>query len=88
MMDRSVDYILLMLAISKIGGVYAPFDLKQPSARIEQVCKEAKVKFIVTQNNFISKIEGFYEYLLYPDNLDNNKSLLSNSVEMDASDPF
>jgi len=87
-MDRSVEDILLMLAISKIGGVYAPFDLKQPHARIAQMCKEAKVKTVVTQSNFVKKIEGVINCLPFPDYNNYSKSLEYENVEIDPTDPL
>jgi len=83
MMDKSVDYLLLMLAISKIGAVYAPFDLNQPSARIEQMVVEANVKFVVVQNNFSKKLDSNINCLPFPDYNNYSKSLEYENVEIE-----
>jgi amino acid adenylation domain-containing protein len=50
LMDRSIDYIRVMIAITKIGAVFAPFDTKHPELRFQQMCEEANVSFIVINN--------------------------------------
>jgi amino acid adenylation domain-containing protein len=47
-LDRSVDYVVAMLAVLKAGGAYVPLDPIYPPARISAIISEADVGIAVT----------------------------------------
>jgi len=47
-LDRSIDLIISIVAIWKIGAVYVPIDRKFPVKRIEYIIKDLKIKNIIS----------------------------------------
>lgn len=45
---RDIDFLISILAILKVGGVYIPIDSTYPPARIEYMVTDARVKTILT----------------------------------------
>jgi aspartate racemase len=55
-MDRSPEMIVALLAILKAGGVYAPFDLLAPPARLAAMVSIAKIDLILTRAGMQSRL--------------------------------
>jgi amino acid adenylation domain-containing protein/non-ribosomal peptide synthase protein (TIGR01720 family) len=51
-MDRSIDLIISILAISKSGGVYVPTDPYAPAKRNIYICQNAKANIVITSSKF------------------------------------
>jgi len=49
-MDRSIDLIITILAISKAGGVYVPTDLHAPAERNIYICQNAKASIVIANS--------------------------------------
>ncbi|MBK8395601.1 MAG: amino acid adenylation domain-containing protein [Leptospiraceae bacterium] len=47
-MEKSPEYIVYVLAIWKLGAAFLPLDEKTPEARVDWICRDAKVKLLVT----------------------------------------
>jgi len=47
-LDRSVEYVIAMLAVLKTGGAYVPLDPIYPPTRINAIISEADVKIALT----------------------------------------
>ena len=47
-LDRSVEYVIAMLAVLKAGGAYVPLDPIYPPTRINAIISEADVKIALT----------------------------------------
>ena len=43
--ERSIDYLIAVLAILKAGGVYLPLDPSYPSKRLYQILEQSQPKF-------------------------------------------
>ncbi|SIN74207.1 non-ribosomal peptide synthetase [Algoriphagus halophilus] len=52
-MERSVDYLVSILAILRFGGVYLPLDPDYPDQRTLQYLKESGANFVLTHRNCI-----------------------------------
>ncbi len=48
-LERSLDYVVSLLAILKAGGAYVPLDPTAPVERVSFLVQDAAVEFIVTQ---------------------------------------
>jgi amino acid adenylation domain-containing protein len=53
--DRSVDTIVGILGILKVGGAYLPLDPSNPAERSEYILKDAQIKVLVTQSGLLTK---------------------------------
>ena len=51
--SRSVDYIVTILAIHKIGCAFLPINTEQPLSRIDTIIAQSAVKFSVTNIDFL-----------------------------------
>ena len=49
-MDRSIDLIITILAISKAGGVYVPTDLHAPAERNIYICQNAQASIVIANS--------------------------------------
>ncbi|HEX6716518.1 MAG TPA: amino acid adenylation domain-containing protein [Pyrinomonadaceae bacterium] len=48
-LERSIDFVVAMLAILKAGGVYVPLDVNTPVARLETMLSEAGATLLLTE---------------------------------------
>lgn len=53
--ERSVDYIIGILAILKCGGVYIPLDASYPEETLKYIINDSKIDLIITQNDMSDK---------------------------------
>lgn len=58
LLDPSIDYIVLMLAILKIGAVYVPLDTLAPESRLKEILEDVKPCLIITNENYLLKIKN------------------------------
>ncbi|MEN2282160.1 amino acid adenylation domain-containing protein [Algoriphagus sp. SE2] len=52
-MERSVDFLVSIVAILRYGGAYLPLDPDYPDQRINQYLKESGANFVLTHRNLI-----------------------------------
>ncbi|KAJ3084645.1 hypothetical protein HK102_000591 [Quaeritorhiza haematococci] len=59
-MDRSIEFIVSIVAVLKAGGCYVPVDTKIPAARITYILRETACKVILTVHGSVgaSAIQG------------------------------
>ena len=58
-LERSEWFIVSILGVLKAGGAYVPIDPEYPSARKEQIIKDASLKLLITEANFIHEIDYY-----------------------------
>jgi len=46
-MKKSPEYIVFILAIWKLGAVFLPIDDMTPEARVDWICRDAKIQFLI-----------------------------------------
>ena len=54
--NRSVDLIISIIGIIKIGAIYLPISLETPSERIKYILKDSSSKLILSNNTMITKL--------------------------------
>ncbi|NIO87699.1 MAG: amino acid adenylation domain-containing protein [Candidatus Aminicenantes bacterium] len=76
MMERSIDMIIGILGILKVGGAYLPIDVDYPQERIDYMLKDSGAKILLTNlpegrlihhssNQFITHHSGNIAYVIY-----------------------
>jgi amino acid adenylation domain-containing protein len=63
-LDHSDQLVIALLGILKSGGTYVPLDPKVPRERKETILKEAEVKLLLTDTNYMFDLD-FYEGNLF-----------------------
>ncbi len=59
--ERSVEMIVAMLAIVKVGGAYVPMDPTHPDDRLHYMLQDAQVTLLLTQQHLVSRWKGLME---------------------------
>uniref|UniRef100_UPI00047D5D9F non-ribosomal peptide synthetase n=1 Tax=Clostridium akagii TaxID=91623 RepID=UPI00047D5D9F len=68
MVEGSLEMIVGIMGILKVGGSYLPIDSEYPDNRIEYMLENSKANIILTQSKFIGRINHGCEII----NLENN----------------
>jgi amino acid adenylation domain-containing protein len=56
--ERSIDMLIGLVGILKVGGVYLPIDSNYPSDRTDYMLTDAQVQILVTQESLRSKFQN------------------------------
>ncbi|VXD10569.1 Non-ribosomal peptide synthase involved in Hassallidin biosynthesis [Planktothrix serta PCC 8927] len=67
-LSRSIDLVIAILAILKVGGVYVPFDPDYPSDRIAYMLEDSQVAVLLTHTEFLSSIPDHTATVVFIDN--------------------
>jgi len=67
-MSRSLDLVVSILAILKVGGVYVPFDPDYPSDRIAYMIEDSQVAVLLTHSQFQEQIPAHQATVIFIDN--------------------
>ncbi len=73
-MERSIDFLIVILAILKIGCAYVPLDVSQPEERLLGILHDNKISYLITLN---SQAHLFVKYTGKVIIYDFNKALLN-----------
>ncbi|MCC6602767.1 MAG: AMP-binding protein, partial [Anaerolineae bacterium] len=55
-LERSIDMIVALLAVYKVGAAYVPFDPATPQARLTFMLVDAQITLLLTQTDLLSRI--------------------------------
>ena len=55
LMDKSLEMIISILAILKVGAAFLPIDIQYPKERIEYMLRDSNAKVLLTVSDFIHK---------------------------------
>ncbi len=58
-LNRSLEYIISMLAILKTGATYLPLDIDYPEERLEYLLNDSSAKFVITKDDYSNKLEKY-----------------------------
>ncbi len=72
--DRSLDMLIALLAILKVGGVYIPLDPSNPKQRLALLLEDAQLSALVTQEHLISELPAHQAQVIC---LDTNSSQIA-----------
>lgn len=56
-MNKSIDFVVSVLACIQYGFIYCPLDIALPNARLKQMIEHIKPKFILTQSKHIINLQ-------------------------------
>lgn len=73
-LERSIEYLCTILALTRIGAIFVPLDLDNPIERIKFIINDAKIKHIVVSDN--EKLFDDTVSLINISNVANDKSSL------------
>ncbi|KAI0515270.1 polyketide synthase [Xylaria bambusicola] len=65
--DRSIDLVVVIVAVLKLGAAYVPIDSKFPSERINQMVEDANPKFILITGSPSKGLERWKDICLSVD---------------------
>ena len=58
LLDRSLEMIIVMLAVLKAGGAYVPLDPRYPAERLAFMIEDAALKVLITQAGWRERLSG------------------------------
>jgi amino acid adenylation domain-containing protein len=68
-LERSIELLIVILAILKAGGVYVPLDPSHPKERLSFILNDTNAPLLITTSNFKALINLSLEKILYIDRL-------------------
>lgn len=68
-LDRSLDMVVAVLAILKVGGAYVPMDLTYPRERLAFMIEDANLTILLTEQRFAEQLPSEGRTLLCLDHL-------------------
>ena len=80
-MDRSVEFVVSILAILKAGCAYLPVDLSYPARRIRSMLEDSQAKILLTTSDRQSRFSEFGITVVVLDDLTQNSGTQSRSHE-------
>ncbi|MER6688139.1 amino acid adenylation domain-containing protein [Streptomyces minutiscleroticus] len=63
-LERGVEAVVVLLAVLKAGGVYAPFDPRHPAERLDLMLADAGPELVVTTRAFAGRLTGGHRVVL------------------------
>ncbi|MEW6736493.1 MAG: amino acid adenylation domain-containing protein, partial [Acidobacteriota bacterium] len=66
-LDRSLEMIVALLGILKVGGVYLPLDPSYPKDRLAFMLADAQVDILLTEEKLIGQLSGYDVQLICMD---------------------
>ncbi|WBL44771.1 amino acid adenylation domain-containing protein [Algoriphagus halophytocola] len=86
-MERSVDFLVSLLAIMKFGGAYLPLDPEYPDDRIIHYLAESGAKYVLTHRGLLASKTSIKESIhsLEIDSLDYNQNTV-NQIDKNISE--
>lgn len=63
LLDKSLEMIVSILAILKIGATFLPVDVYYPKERIDYILRDSNAKLLLTNNSFIHKANSVVKAL-------------------------
>ena len=59
--ERSIPFLVAILAVFKAGGAYLPLDPHHPEARLRRVIEQSKCRVVLTTRTFAATLQGALE---------------------------
>lgn len=63
LLDRSIEFVVSVIAILKAGGAFLPLDPEYPGDRLKYIIDDSETKIILTDDRFINKIAFNGEFI-------------------------
>lgn len=88
MIDKSLEYLPVAIAILKCGAAYTPIIRDLPDERAKYMIENAKSKFIITNQKFYRKISNTKTIFIDDENLYNKNSKKNLNLKTNIDDMF
>ena len=75
--ERSLEMVIGLLAIMKVGGIYVPLDPSNPKDRLQVIIEDAQAKTIISNQKMIGKLPKTSAEIILLDKVQNELSLFS-----------
>lgn len=76
----SIDMIISLLAVFKVGATYVPFDANFPQSRLDFMIKDSNIKYLLTESHYQRLFQHFPHKVIYLDNLEQDQVLSQFSI--------
>lgn len=77
--NPSINFVISILAIFKVGGVYLPLDVKYPENRIKYILEDSQLKMILSSKKYVKLVTGYkvfeIEEILIKDTIESNLNI-------------
>jgi amino acid adenylation domain-containing protein len=60
--ERDINFLIAILAILKVGGVYVPIDSTYPHERIRYMLSNSEVRVLLTDSSFLKSLTNLLEH--------------------------
>lgn len=77
--ERSIDYLIGIIAINKAGGAFLPIDEKQPVERLQLILQDSDANIVVTRAHVAEKFDAFTGKVIFVDRDDGSVQNQSNT---------
>ncbi|MCH5584990.1 amino acid adenylation domain-containing protein [Shimazuella sp. AN120528] len=85
-MPRSIEMVIAIYAIWKMGGAYLPIDLTYPEARLSYILSDAKAKLMISTSDVVFDLPAYRgETILYDQVTELLASLSSLDLQLEGS---
>ncbi len=84
-MDRSIDMVVSLLALFKIGAIYVPVDPDYPKERILYLLEDSDAKAILIQDHLEMRLPGTYATVISVDDMPTKNDPYTNSLQRQPS---
>ena len=68
LLDKSIEMIISILGVLKIGGTFLPIDVNYPNERIDYILKDSKSNILLTTGNLVHKANDTVQVLYIEEN--------------------
>ncbi len=65
--ERSIEMIIAMLGILKVGGACVPLDPTYPTERLAFMLEDTKTRFLLTEHRFMDRFPGSHTKIIFLD---------------------
>ena len=69
-MPRSIDAVVILLAINKIGATFVPLDIQYPRERVTYILRDAAAKCVVSCKSVVDNISSLSQEVLLIDEIE------------------
>ena len=64
LLDPGAEYIVVILAVIKIGAVYIPLDSQAPQERLKKIIQDAQPELVITDNKYYSSLPDNEQHIV------------------------
>uniref|UniRef100_UPI0030EBB6A6 amino acid adenylation domain-containing protein n=1 Tax=Ascidiimonas meishanensis TaxID=3128903 RepID=UPI0030EBB6A6 len=86
-LERSIDLIVSVLGVLKVGGIYVPIDANYPKDRVDFMLNDSNAKIVLTQRSLETLVNSTNQKVVFVDEENyNSYTIIRPSSKIDVSD--